>query len=156
VLQAEKTVRRVRGRLRGEFFGRVSTSENTFDGYEIHLGETFYESGACPLADLATEENPDFLADGAISDSGRVLGTYVHGFFDNDGFRHSFIDAARAAVHLAPAVEWADVSAKREARIDRLALHLREFLAIGMIKSWIVAPSLRSDGQQIRTATAQP
>lgn len=153
VLQAEKTVRRVRGRLRCDFFGRASASDKSFAGYEIHVGETFYETGARPLADLTTEENPDLLPDGAISDSGRVLGTYVHGFFDKDAFRHSFIDGARAAVHLTPAAEWADVTAEREARINRLASHLKQSLAIGMIKTWIGDSSLGSHRQQIRTPT---
>jgi cobyric acid synthase len=32
------------------------------------------------------------ILDGAIDRAGHVLGTYVHGFFDNDSFRHSFLD----------------------------------------------------------------
>jgi adenosylcobyric acid synthase len=143
VLQPEKTVRRVRGRLQCDFFSRGSPPEQPFEGYEIHVGKTFYESGARPLADLAMEETPDSVPDGAISDSGRVLGTYVHGFFDKDAFRYSFIDAARAAVGLAPAAAWADVAAGREARIDRLAGYLRESLEMDLIKSWIVSPSSR-------------
>jgi adenosylcobyric acid synthase len=144
VLQAEKTVRRVRGQLRWDFFGHASASEKSFEGYEIHVGETFYETGARPLADLTTEEKPDLLPDGAISDSGRVLGTYVHGFFDQDALRHAFIDAARAAVHLTPALEWADVTAQREARIDRLASRIRKSLDMNQIRSWIIDPGTRT------------
>jgi adenosylcobyric acid synthase len=80
------------------------------------------------------------VADGAISDSGRVLGTYVHGLFDNDAFRHGFIQAARAAVDLAPAIAWTGVTAEREARIDRLASYLRKSLNVNLLKSWITAP----------------
>jgi adenosylcobyric acid synthase len=152
VLQAEKTVRRVRGRLRCDFFGRASASGNSFAGYEIHVGETFYETGARPLADLTTEENPDLLPDGAISDSGRVLGTYVHGFFDQDEFRHAFIEGARAIIDLAPATEWAYVAAQRQARIDRLASHLRKSFNMNLIKSWIVDSPMRAG----RIAEAQP
>ncbi|HKX50558.1 MAG TPA: hypothetical protein VJQ48_09015, partial [Candidatus Binatia bacterium] len=79
----------------------------------------------------------------AIDSSGRVMGTYVHGFFDNDDFRHSFLQAARAAVDLVPAVTWIDVAAHREARIDRLAGHLRNSLNIDLMKSWLVDPSKR-------------
>jgi adenosylcobyric acid synthase len=32
------------------------------------------------------------LPDGAISQNGLVFGSYVHGMFDNDLFRHSFLD----------------------------------------------------------------
>jgi adenosylcobyric acid synthase len=89
-----------------------------------------------------------------VSASGRVLGTYVHGFFDNDNFRHSFLAAARGAVDLAPAETWAHVAAEREARIDRLALHLRKSLNINLITSWIVDPSVK--GRRITTAKRGP
>jgi adenosylcobyric acid synthase len=141
VLRAEKTVRRVHGTLRRDFFGGGLRPEAHFAGYEIHVGETFYETGARPLADIVRQG--DSVPDGAVGGSGRVLGTYVHGFFDNDDFRRSFIQAARAAVDLAPAATWAHVTAEREVRIDRLACHLRRSLDTNLIKSWIVAPSGR-------------
>lgn len=78
-----------------------------------------------------------------MSASGRVLGTYVHGFFDNDDFRHSFLAAARRAVDLAPAESWAHVAAEREARINRLADHLRKSLDMNLIRSWIITPPER-------------
>jgi adenosylcobyric acid synthase len=65
----------------------------------------------------------------------------VHGFFDNDDFRHSFIASARSSVGLVPATAWAYVALEREARIDRLANHLRKGLDMNLIKSWIVSPA---------------
>ena len=140
VLRAKKTVRRVRGTLRRDFLGAGIPAKSSFEGYEIHVGETFYQSGASPLADIEREGTTDTVADGAVSESAPVLGTYVHGFFDSDDFRHSFIKSARAAVDLAPATAWAHVGAEREARIDRLARHLRKSLNIDLIRSWIVDP----------------
>jgi adenosylcobyric acid synthase len=141
VLQAKKTVRRVHVSVRSKLFGSCLGPENHFDGYEIHVGETFYEPGAHPLADIVRQG--DSAPDGAVGGSGRVLGTYVHGLFDNDDFRHSFIQAARAAVDLTPAETWVNVTAEREARIDRLANHLRNSLDIDLLKSWIVDPHER-------------
>ncbi|HEU4341525.1 MAG TPA: cobyric acid synthase, partial [Candidatus Binatia bacterium] len=138
VLRAEKTVRRLRGCLRQDCFRNDAAPQLTFEGYEIHVGETFYQTGARPLADIEREGTIGFVADGAVSESGRVFGTYAHGFFDNDDFRHSLISAARAAVGLAPTTRWAYVTAEREARINRLADHLRQSLDINMIKGWIV------------------
>jgi hypothetical protein len=46
-------------------------------------------------------------------------------------------------VDLSPAKTWVDVGAEREARIDRLADHLRKSLDMNLIRSWIVAPSKR-------------
>jgi adenosylcobyric acid synthase len=139
VLRAEKTVRRVQGSLRREFFRNESSLPANFEGYEIHVGETLYESGALPLADIRHQGETASIPDGAVSESGRVFGTYVHGFFDDDGFRHTFIRAARTAAGLTPALEWANFAAGREGRIDRLADHLRKSLDLNALKSWIVA-----------------
>ena len=106
-------------------FSALARPEIRFQGYEIHVGETFYEAGARPLADIVRQGISGSVPDGAVNVSGRVLGTYVHGFFDNDDFRHAFLAAARRAVDLPLAETWANVGAEREARIDRLADHLR-------------------------------
>ncbi|HET9550092.1 MAG TPA: cobyric acid synthase, partial [Candidatus Binatia bacterium] len=143
VLSAEKTVRRVRGSLRGNFFRAGLSPQVPFEGYEIHVGETLYETGSFPLTDIERQGAPELVPDGAVSKSGRVLGTYVHGFFDNDAFRHSFINAARAAVDLAPAASYVNINAERDARIDRLADHLRKSLDMNLINSWIVDPLVR-------------
>jgi adenosylcobyric acid synthase len=143
VLRAEKTVRRVQGRLRGQIFCDDPSPQVLFEGYEIHVGETIYKNGARPFADIERRGEMESIADGAVSESGRVLGTYVHGIFDNDDFRHAFIRAARAAVDLVPATKYACVGAEREARIDRLADHLRNSLNMNLLKSWIIFPSVR-------------
>jgi adenosylcobyric acid synthase len=143
VLRPEKTVRRVRGFLRGNIFTGEYTPQTHFEGYEIHVGETFYATGARPLANIEREGSTESVPDGAVSESERVLGTYVHGFFDNDDFRRGFIAASRAAVDLAPAREYARVGGQREARIDRLASHLKRSLDLDLLKSWIAVPSSR-------------
>jgi adenosylcobyric acid synthase len=143
VLRAEKTVRRVQGSLRRNFFRNESSAQLAFAGYEIHLGETFYQTGARPLADIERGGAMASVPDGAVDKSGHIFGTYVHGFFDNDDFRHAFIRAARAAVDLAPAQQYARVGAERQARIDRLADHLRKSLDMNLLKGWLAAPSGR-------------
>ena len=143
VLGAEKIVRRVRGSLRRSLFSNTSAPPVQFEGYEIHVGETFYASATHPLADIQCRGETKFVADGAVNESGRVCGTYVHGFFDSDDFRHAFIRSTRAAVELAPAEKFARVGAEREARIDRLANHLRKSLDINRLRNWLVAPCTR-------------
>jgi adenosylcobyric acid synthase len=80
-----------------------------------------------------------------VSDNGLVFGTYVHGLFDDDAFRHAFLDAARAARGLSPARDRAFVAAEREARLDRLADHLRRSLNMDLIRSWIGLPARDSN-----------
>jgi adenosylcobyric acid synthase len=141
LLHAAKTVRRIRGSLRRSLFRDDAAPLVPFEGYEIHVGETFYETGARPLADIERQGESESVPDGAVSESGRVLGTYVHGLFDNDDFRQAFIQNARAALHLAPAEVYARVGAEREARIDGLADHLRKSLDLNLLRSWIVDAS---------------
>ena len=55
----------------------------TFRGYEIHMGETDLGPGAAPLFHLTRLGDDCSIFDGAISEDGRVLGTYLHGLFDD-------------------------------------------------------------------------
>lgn len=61
-------------------------------GYEIHSGVTTLGTGAIPLGTI-TERNgvPVQVSDGAISADGRVWGCYLHGIFENDGFRRHWL-----------------------------------------------------------------
>lgn len=57
-------------------------------GYEIHLGKT---TGADASRPLFFAENG--APEGAISEDGLVMGSYIHGAFANDDFRESFLSA---------------------------------------------------------------
>jgi adenosylcobyric acid synthase len=72
----------------------------------------------------------------AIFSSGRVSGTYIHGLFDDDELRHSFVDFERATCGIAPALSHVCVTAQRQARIDRWAGHLRQSLDMDLIRGW--------------------
>ena len=129
IMRGEKTVRRATGRT-------ILWDSPAFSGYEIHMGETLYDNGAVPFAEIVREGERQKTLDGAIASSGRVWGTYVHGLFDSDSFRHSFVDIARRACGLAPARRHVCVAAERQARIDRWASHLRESLDLKLIRQW--------------------
>lgn len=138
VLQVEKVTRMARGRVvAGALLGDGLKSQ-CFCGYEIHLGETVYgerSSGenAWPFAEIKRNGESGFVYDGAVNESGRVFGTYIHGLFREDAFRHSFLAAARAACGLAPAGERLFLTQEREGRIDRLAEHVRQYLDMDLI-----------------------
>jgi adenosylcobyric acid synthase len=99
----------------------VRLATGKFRGYEIHMGETSAVAGA------------------AVEDGERVWGTYVHGLFDDDIFRHEFLDGVRERCALSPAREKLPVTANRQARIDRWADHLRQSLNLEVIRGWIGA-----------------
>ena len=54
-------------------------------GYEIHLGVT--EGADCARPPVRIGNRPD----GALSPDGRVMGTYLHGLFGNDGYRRGLL-----------------------------------------------------------------
>ena len=130
VMLGEKTVRRATGRT-------SIAGTPPFSGYEIHMGETVYETGADAFAGITREGEEQSVADGAISRDRRVWGTYIHGIFDCDTFRHAFLDHARRECGLAAARKLVNVAAERQARIDRWANHLRQSLDLNLIRSWI-------------------
>jgi adenosylcobyric acid synthase len=130
VLGPEKTVRRAAGQL-------LAWSAPPFRGYEIHMGETRNEPGCRPFAEIVREPDSSSLPDGAVAENGRVWGSYVHGLFDDDDFRHAFLMRCRTEAGLDPVTETVNVTAQRNARIDRWAGHLKQHLDIGRLREWI-------------------
>jgi len=137
VLHTEKITRPVAGHVRAGAFCGQAWEQTAFRGYEIHVGETSGANGLTPFAEITPIGAGSASRDGAVSADGLVMGTYVHGIFDDDAFRHAFVDAARTACGLSPAHAKAFVTAERDARLDRLAAHLRRSLDMDLIRSWI-------------------
>jgi adenosylcobyric acid synthase len=120
----------------GRLFGRRMPS-CSFQGYEIHLGSTSYDGGARPLLRIRREGAADETDDGTLNHDGSVIGTYMHGFFDDDGFRHELLRALRAAACLSPPSSLARFTSDRVRRLDRLASHVRQALDVRQIESWL-------------------
>ena len=57
-----------------------------FQGYEIHIGETYGSDCERPFASISGKK------EGATSKDGRVIGTYLHGMFVNNDFRKWFLE----------------------------------------------------------------
>lgn len=90
-------------------------------GYEIHMGRTAIEAVA-PVRLLSRSGHACDQPDGAVTADGWVLGTYVHGFLDNDLLRARVLGnlARRRGVAFTPAPPL-----DRQAEYDRLASTLR-------------------------------
>ncbi len=89
-----------------------------FDGYEIHIGRTEGPDCARPFARL------DGAPEGAVSADGRVMGSYVHGMFADDGFRAAFL-AGLGGAGVATGYR-----AGVEATLDQLAAHMEAHLDV--------------------------
>jgi len=142
VFSKEKTTRLISAELYDPSFAQGLWRATTFQGYEIHMGETHRTPDARPFARLSTA-NLGHSLDGAIGPTGLVLGTYVHGLFDNDSFRHSFLDWARSSLKLAPAEPKVYATRERDARLNRWADHLRVSLQLDLIRNWILPNATR-------------
>ncbi len=64
----------------------------TVEGYEIHIGRTDGADRARAFARI------DGVDEGAISASGRIQGSYLHGMFKSDAFRAAFLGKLGVAV----------------------------------------------------------
>ncbi len=99
-------------------------------GYEIHVGDTTYLEGANPFAKLSTESSGRVFLDGCIAHDNHAFGTYLHGLFDDDSFRHAFLDAARAFYGLNAPHQRNHWKQQREASLNRLTDAVRAAIDI--------------------------
>jgi adenosylcobyric acid synthase len=104
--------------------------EALLTGYEIHMGETLLGPGARPFATIVKRSGRGLEAgDGAVSGDGRIFGTYLHGIFDNHGFRTSLLNRLRRGKGLA---EQAGVVQPCDP-FDSLAAHMEQHLDMARI-----------------------
>jgi len=105
----DKTTRQRRGSAMGR---RVS-------GYEIHHGVTVRGPAAAGWVHLDDVHGAE--DDGAVDAHGRVLGTSLHGLFEEDGFRAAFLCEVGRRRDKAFVPAGVSFSAARDAQFDRLA-----------------------------------
>ena len=73
-----------------------------------------------------------------IITAGNILGTYVHGIFDNDDFRRQILNAIRLKKHLEPLQNTRNVRAEKQRNYERLAKIVRENLNMKLLRSIII------------------
>ncbi|HUB90868.1 MAG TPA: cobyric acid synthase [Dyella sp.] len=107
--------------------GRLALAEASVQGYEIHCGISHGAALANPFARL-----DDGRCDGALSTDGQVMGSYLHGLFDDP-------QALSAVLHWAGLrhATMVDVRALREASIERLADTVEAQLQTQRLEQWL-------------------
>jgi adenosylcobyric acid synthase len=114
-------------------------ANGVLSAYEIHMGVTEPLGEGQPAFEI-TSRNGEFLrvADGWVSPDRRIWGTYLHGLFDNDGFRRAFLEDLREE-HPSNARACPEMfyQSFQEAQLDRLAELLRRHLDMANIKTMI-------------------
>lgn len=110
VMEPEKVVRNVTA--------RSQLYDAALDGYEIHIGRTNGSDAIRPFSRIGDHD------DGAMSANGRIMGTYLHGVFSADAFRHQFLAS------LGVSSSGGNYRAGIEAALDELADGLEQCLDI--------------------------
>ena len=133
-MQPDKTTVRSHGQLASRILFNQPAPPTTVCGYEIHVGKTEYLPDAFTFANLGDETAPE--PDGCIDFSTRIFGTYLHGVFDDDTFRHLFLNNARAFHELAPATALSNYQQARQDALNAFAAHVEASLDMPTIFSW--------------------
>lgn len=89
---------------------------HAFSGYEMHVGVTRGADCQRPFATIGNH------VDGAVSQDGRVLGTYIHGLFSDDLQRSAWLK------RLGGQASTLNYEAQVDAVLDRLAEHMERHL----------------------------
>jgi adenosylcobyric acid synthase len=136
-MQPHKVTRNATGEIVGSALFGQEIPATHLSGYEIHIGQTSYHPHARPFAMLSTDMSSEATQDGCITADTRVFGTYLHGIFDEDSFRHQFILAARAFHKLSVPTTLDLWKQRREDSLNRLASEVRKALDMEAIFGWV-------------------
>jgi adenosylcobyric acid synthase len=138
IFMLQKNTYQIKARLHGSYASRSDlnnfNTRSELSGYEIHMGETELLNGTLPFLEITERSDKEVCVDdGAISNDGNVIGTYVHGIFDNDEFRLELINCLRRKKCLSP-IQPEDLSkVDKERQYDKLADLFRKNIKMDLI-----------------------
>ena len=72
-------------------------------------------------------------ADGVVRPDGLVMGTYIHGIFDNDEYRRALVDRLRTRKGLAALNTVQDTLARKQESYNRLAEVVKSSLDMDLV-----------------------
>lgn len=130
-----KVTAQVRARVATlSILGAADGLTDEISAYEIHMGNVERAAGtAAPFRIVARNGAPADTLDGAVNCDGTVVGTMLHGIFDNDSLRAAFLGALRERKGL-PASDGTRSLFSREAEYDRLAAAVAGSIDLPMLK----------------------
>jgi adenosylcobyric acid synthase len=133
-MAGEKTTTQVKARA---LHASGAGGDESMEAYEIHMGETEARGPGGPAFAIVERYGHQVaVEDGWVSPDGRVLGTYLHGLFENDVFRRRFLKTLGPG-ESTPDAEGLSFRAFLETQLDRLAEEIRRCLDISLIKDLI-------------------
>lgn len=130
VFEKEKTTHRVKARVVADEGLLRGLAGQTLIGYEIHMGRTAGQGVPPAFEIIERSARGGRHPDGACERGGRIIGTYLHGLFDNEGFRRILLGNLNPEF---PTGQMADPLPSKEVLYDRLADRVRRSLDIERI-----------------------
>lgn len=135
VIRSEKIMTQAIGRIIDDYGVMEGTVNMDVEGYEIHMGVSEFGGEAIPFINISevlgqkTER-----IDGVRNRTGTVMGTYIHGIFDNMEFTKCLVNNLRNEKGLHPKEQETKGSYEiKEEQYETLAKILRENLDLSMI-----------------------
>lgn len=129
-----------------ETSGFIEGTHTAVSGYEMHMGRTFGVGRERPLLRLKTQP------EGAVSASGQIYGTYLHGVFANRAARLALL-ARSGGADFAPGGQWYEIGRGRsggcvpdhhdaaiEQALDALAAHMEMYVDLDAVLALAVPP----------------
>lgn len=124
----KKTTKQITGKISTKTTFIDNIYDSSVTGYEIHMGITELNN----IDSFITLQ--DGRKDGAVSKDGLVIGTYLHGIFDNDSFRNNLLNYLGSKKNIDIKETSFSYAELKEKEYDKLAKTFRENVDIEAIK----------------------
>jgi adenosylcobyric acid synthase len=121
---------------------QLNGKEVAVSGYEIHAGVSKGPALTKPLLKLKSATG--YEAEGALSDDGQIIGTYLHGLFDSAEACAAILDWVSGEQHQA-----IDIEQFRDQQLDKLATAFAQHLDIDHLKQLMALPQQLENEPQI-------
>ncbi|MGF7185774.1 adenosylcobyric acid synthase [Desulfitispora alkaliphila] len=128
VFAPEKTTCQVKGELMDDSGAALLSGCQgmNIEGYEIHMGNTSSVGNGAAVVKITERSGKSVeIKDGAVNAQGNVVGTYIHGIFDNDQLRHKVLNNLRQQKGWKPLNTRPISKVNQEKAYENLAKHVR-------------------------------
>jgi adenosylcobyric acid synthase len=131
--EREKVTAQVRAIVRTPSF-LCSRTGGEISGYEIHMGRCAATGGAENLFEIASRNGAQCrVRDGSVGEGGAVVGTMIHGLFENASIREGLLDSLFRRKGVAKPAASSSVPS-RDAEYDRLADAVRAHIDVPLLR----------------------
>ena len=126
-----KTTWQVRALCTCEYGVLGALNSEEVSGYEIHMGQTLGDNVSPAFRIISRGDRKSNHLDGAVSDDGNIVGTYIHGLFENASVRRCLLSNLRRMKGVNS--ETRPLTLSKDSEYDKLAVLVRGSLDMDLI-----------------------